>query len=98
MKALICALRERTALLPHETCQLRRILLRSEDRSSFWPCTVSTCWLCCLVQAALDNVAGGRTTIAIAHRLTTIVNSDMIAVVDQVGPDRVYSTHNAISS
>lgn len=29
-------------------------------------------------------MAGGRTTIAIAHRLATIVNSDTIAVVDQV--------------
>ena len=33
------------------------------------------------VQAALDNLASGRTTIAIAHRLTTVRNADQIAVL-----------------
>lgn len=35
-----------------------------------------------VVQAALDTASHGRTTIAIAHRLTTIVAADVIYVVD----------------
>ncbi|EFA83580.1 hypothetical protein PPL_02646 [Heterostelium album PN500] len=34
-----------------------------------------------IVQEALDNVMKGRTSIVIAHRLTTIIDSDIIAVV-----------------
>ncbi|KAL9643698.1 hypothetical protein ABK040_016146 [Willaertia magna] len=34
-----------------------------------------------LVQAALDELMKGRTTICIAHRLTTVINSDMICVL-----------------
>ncbi|XP_024540365.1 ABC transporter B family member 4 [Selaginella moellendorffii] len=34
-----------------------------------------------VVQAALDRIMVDRTTIVVAHRLTTIVNADMIAVV-----------------
>ena len=35
-----------------------------------------------LVQAALDTASRGRTTIAIAHRLSTVVTADVIFVVD----------------
>src|SRR6185437_11106299 len=35
------------------------------------------------VQEALENLAKGRTTIVIAHLLSTIVNADQIVVVDQ---------------
>ncbi len=35
-----------------------------------------------LVQAALDEVSRGRTTITIAHRLSTVRNADQIAVLD----------------
>ncbi|MFB2580686.1 ABC transporter ATP-binding protein [Herbiconiux sp. P15] len=36
-----------------------------------------------VVQDALDEAASGRTTIAIAHRLSTVVDADVIFVVDQ---------------
>ena len=35
-----------------------------------------------VVQTALDDAARGRTTIAIAHRLSTVVHADVIFVVD----------------
>ena len=35
------------------------------------------------VQEALDNVMTNRTTVVVAHRLTTIRNADIIAVVHQ---------------
>lgn len=35
-----------------------------------------------IVQSALDTAARGRTTIAVAHRLSTIVDADVIFVVD----------------
>ena len=35
------------------------------------------------VQAALDNLMHGRTTIVIAHRLSTVENADRIVVMDQ---------------
>lgn len=38
-----------------------------------------------LVQEALDRLAEGRTTIAIAHRLSTVRDADQIAVLDRGG-------------
>lgn len=35
-----------------------------------------------LVQAAIDNLMRGRTTFVIAHRLSTVVNADLILVMD----------------
>src|SRR6185503_4304969 len=36
-----------------------------------------------LIQAALEPLMRGRTTIAIAHRLSTVLRADQILVVDQ---------------
>jgi ATP-binding cassette, subfamily B (MDR/TAP), member 1 len=36
-----------------------------------------------LVQDALDRAAKGRTTISVAHRLSTIKRADVICVMDQ---------------
>ncbi|MCB1155689.1 ATP-binding cassette domain-containing protein, partial [bacterium] len=35
-----------------------------------------------LVQAALEKLKKGRTTLVIAHRLSTVINADRIAVID----------------
>jgi|SRR5271170_3353280 len=35
------------------------------------------------VQSALDKAANGRTTIAVAHRLSTVRNADIIYVLDK---------------
>ena len=35
-----------------------------------------------LVQQALDNLMQGRTSIVIAHRLSTVINADRIVVID----------------
>ena len=35
-----------------------------------------------MIQQALDELCRGRTTIVVAHRLSTIKNADMIAVID----------------
>lgn len=35
------------------------------------------------IQAALDRVSQGRTTLVIAHRLSTVINADEILVLDQ---------------
>ncbi|KAL5774111.1 hypothetical protein ACOSP7_011668 [Xanthoceras sorbifolium] len=37
----------------------------------------------CIVSDALENVMKNRTTVVVAHRLTTIRNADIIAVVDK---------------
>jgi ATP-binding cassette subfamily B protein len=36
-----------------------------------------------IVQATLDAATANRTTIAIAHRLSTVVNADVILVIDK---------------
>ncbi|EXJ92736.1 ATP-binding cassette, subfamily B (MDR/TAP), member 1 [Capronia epimyces CBS 606.96] len=48
-----------------------------------------------VVQAALDHAAKGRTTIAVAHRLSTIQKADMIYVFDK-GVVAEYGTHSEL--
>jgi len=50
-----------------------------------------------VVQAALDKAAKGRTTIAVAHRLSTIQKADIIYVFDQ-GVIVEHGTHNELMS
>jgi ABC-type transport system involved in cytochrome bd biosynthesis fused ATPase/permease subunit len=49
------------------------------------------------VQQAIENAAGGRTIIAVAHRLSTIQNADVIFVI---GSGRIleYGSHTALLS
>ena len=35
-----------------------------------------------LIQSALDELCKGRTTVIVAHRLSTVKNADEIAVID----------------
>lgn len=48
-----------------------------------------------VVQAALDAAAKGRTTIAVAHRLSTVQKADVIFVFDQ-GRIVEYGTHQEL--
>jgi ATP-binding cassette subfamily B protein len=50
-----------------------------------------------VVQDALDTAAHGRTTIAIAHRLSTVINADVIFVVDD-GRIVEHGTHSQLVS
>lgn len=48
-----------------------------------------------LIQEALDELRAGRTTIVVAHRLSTVRNADRIAVVDD-GVIAEQGTHNEL--
>jgi len=48
-----------------------------------------------IVQKALDNASNGRTTIVIAHRLTTIKNADCIIVINK-GVISEFGTHDEL--
>ncbi|HEX4688953.1 MAG TPA: ABC transporter ATP-binding protein, partial [Nocardioides sp.] len=47
------------------------------------------------VQQALDSLAAGRTTITIAHRLSTVRHADQIVVLDR-GRVREQGTHESL--
>ncbi len=48
-----------------------------------------------LVQEALDKASEGRTTIVVAHRLSTIQNADLIAVMED-GVLKEIGTHSQL--
>ena len=48
-----------------------------------------------LIQQALDRLIKGRTTFAIAHRLSTLRNADRLVVIDQHGIAEI-GTHNEL--
>lgn len=50
-----------------------------------------------IVQAALDRAQQGRTTIIVAHRLSTILNADLIYAFDK-GKIKEYGTHSELMS
>ena len=47
------------------------------------------------IQAALDNARTGRTTIVVAHRLSTIRTADTIVAID-AGTVKETGTHNEL--
>jgi len=48
-----------------------------------------------LIQQSLDSLCVGRTTLVVAHRLSTIRNADRIAVVTE-GKISEYGTHSEL--
>lgn len=50
-----------------------------------------------MIQVALERLASGRTVIAIAHRLSTVLGSDVIVVMDQ-GRIVAHGTHQQLLS
>ena len=50
-----------------------------------------------IVQAALDDAAKGRTTLAVAHRLSTVVDADVIFVLEH-GRVIEHGTHDELLS
>ena len=48
------------------------------------------------MQQALDNVAGGRTVLIVAHRLSTVRKADVIAVVSNGTIAEVTSRENPV--
>ncbi len=48
-----------------------------------------------LIQQALDRLVKGRTTFAIAHRLSTLRNADRLVVIDKHGVAEI-GTHNEL--
>ena len=48
-----------------------------------------------IVQAALDKASSGRTTVVVAHRLTTIRNADVIYAFDK-GVIAEYGSHDEL--
>lgn len=50
-----------------------------------------------LIQKALDSLCEGRTTLIVAHRLSTVKSADKIAVIDD-GKIKEYGTHEELLS
>jgi ABC-type transport system involved in Fe-S cluster assembly fused permease/ATPase subunit len=61
-------------LLPQHEVQKVLILL-------LHPFTWCVCVMCDTLQEALDRIMTGRTSVVVAHRLSTIRNANSIAVV-----------------
>lgn len=83
--AEICAYCQQAAV----TCLQTVALLVPRETSEQWLASRQVCWhnllpgwLLCL-QDALDRMVVGRTTVVVAHRLSTIQNADVIAVMQE---------------
>ena len=75
--SLVPIIRGKNLMLVGDPQQLSPVILLDEATSALDNATEA------YIQAALDELAKGRTTLIVAHRLSTIKNADMIYVISE---------------